>query len=853
MNRRLFFLTMVFLLSILMTRTIWAQIPGAPASLKTVSVPEPPNLSDFVVDRIAAIRLGKALFWDMQVGSDGVMACATCHFHAGADSRAKNQFNPGLNHTVSGNPHPSSTTFEMGRPNSLIRPDIFPVIGPNDVNSSQGVLNTQFVDIVPGSAVDVCSSVPDPVFNVGGLNVRKVAARNSPSVINAVFNFANFWDGRANNIFNGVNPFGPADVNARILVNDPVSGLIPQKIALINSSLASQAVGPMLSDFEMSCGGRTFPKVGKKMLSLIPLGKQLVHPEDSFLGSLSRALMGGQRRLEGNPGLSTTYVDLIRAAFHPRYWSSDRIVTFPNGVMTIGNPGIPQTTDEYTQMEANFPLFFGLAIQMYEATLVSNDSPYDRFQEGNSSALTLQQIRGASRFLGAALCIECHFGAEFTGATVSGVRLPEPGDPPGLQGEIERMPMAQGVAFYDVGFYNIAVTVNQSVQLPNGDTQTTETYDIGRGGSDPFGNPLAFSRLAFLKRQPGALHPDFAPFVPDLPCVDPCDLNRVNVDGTFKVPSLRNVELTGPYFHNGGVPTLTEVVNFYQRGGNFHDINILNLDAAIVPIGSLSNPDNKAELVAFLQSLTDDRVRNESAPFDHPQLLIPNGHPGGPNVLTCVDAGRACDTLSEIPAVGAGGRPIEGLPPLQAFAPRTFEDVTSAQFAFDQIEAISLAGITGGCSTDPSLFCPDTDITRAQMAVFIENSLGLAPGPSCAGTVFIDVNATTVGDLMCRFIEDFAARGITGGCGNGNFCPNDPISRAQMAVFIEAALGNPANPCTGQFADVTGANPFCGFIERLAADGITGGCGNGNFCPDDPVTRAQMAVFLVAAPEPLLP
>ena len=60
-------------------------------------VPEPPNLSDFVKDKTAAIALGKALFWDMQVGSDSVQACASCHSKAGADGRTKNQLDPGLN------------------------------------------------------------------------------------------------------------------------------------------------------------------------------------------------------------------------------------------------------------------------------------------------------------------------------------------------------------------------------------------------------------------------------------------------------------------------------------------------------------------------------------------------------------------------------------------------------------------------------------------------------------------------------------------------------------------------------------------------------------------------------------
>ena len=82
------------------------------ASLKTVPTPEPKNLMRFVRDRAAAIVLGKALFWDQQVGSDG-QACASCHFHAGADSRLKNQLSPGLN--------AGDTTFQLGGPNYTVK------------------------------------------------------------------------------------------------------------------------------------------------------------------------------------------------------------------------------------------------------------------------------------------------------------------------------------------------------------------------------------------------------------------------------------------------------------------------------------------------------------------------------------------------------------------------------------------------------------------------------------------------------------------------------------------------------------------------------------------------------------
>jgi len=115
---------------------------------------------------------------------------------------------------------------------------------------------------------------------------------------------------------------------------------------------------------------------------------------------------------------------------------------------------------------------------------------------------------------------------------------------------------------------------------------------------------------------------------------------RVTVDGAFKAPGLRNVELTGPYFHNGGMATLRQVVQFYNHGGNFCRFNSRDLAPSIEPLGL--NPAQERQLVAFLMSLTDERVRYQVAPFDHPELRIP------------VDGFDATGTR-EIEAVGAAG------------------------------------------------------------------------------------------------------------------------------------------------------------------------------------------------------
>src|SRR5919198_3357690 len=107
--------------------------PHPMASLKTVPVPEPANLADFVANKAAAIRLGKAFFWDMQAGGDGVQGCASCHFHAGADNRRKNQLSPGLN--------AGDTTFQIGGPEYTLQRQDFPFTKHADENNPSAIVS----------------------------------------------------------------------------------------------------------------------------------------------------------------------------------------------------------------------------------------------------------------------------------------------------------------------------------------------------------------------------------------------------------------------------------------------------------------------------------------------------------------------------------------------------------------------------------------------------------------------------------------------------------------------------------------------------------------------------------------
>lgn len=670
---------------------------STPPPLTGIKIPNTPGLLDgttpIVVNKNAAIQLGKALFWDASVGSDG-MACASCHFHAGADGRFINQLSTGKLHKRAS----TASTFEptasggTGGPNYRLTQSDFPLhqladptdrdsdvlFTTDDIVSSAGTFRAKFQGVdQQGGNRDDCIAKADPIFHLGDLNTRRVQARQTPTVINAAFNFRNFWDGRANNIFNGETPFGVRDPNAGIWVVQDNGTVSREQIKLENAALASQAVAPPLSNSEMSCRQRIFPDIGRKLLQRHPLASQEVHPQDSVLGTLRDA---------SGKGLKPTYETLLKRAFAPRYWDG-------NG--DFGTPTDP-TQPPYTQMEANFAFFFGLALQLYEQTLISDQTPFDAPRQAGGDpqipkGFNAQQTRGLKLFLNAH-CAVCHKGPTLSAAahpdvytlstSFSTLRLINRRT---LNGSFTGHGTTNGIM--DEGFFNTGVTPTEN--------------DIGVGGKDPFGNPLSFSMqyLQLLLDGTPMLDPIAVktcemdnPFVKDylsselradpngaegcndrkiyakVPKVDvlKSELAKSHqgralfaVEGAFKTPSLRNVELTGPYMHNGSLLTLEQVVDFYFRGGNFANPHHF---ATLVFPQSITDQE-KADLVAFLKTFTDERVRWERAPFDHPQLRVPHGHK---EVADAQHPLEAQDQYLNIPAVGKDGRDA-ALGPIKPF------------------------------------------------------------------------------------------------------------------------------------------------------------------------------------------
>jgi cytochrome c peroxidase len=273
-----------------------------------------------------------------------------------------------------------------------------------------------------------------------GNEFRRVEPRNTPTIFLADANFDNFWDGRARHDDNGGSVFGASDPQSHVWV-DQGTGLTATRQLIKFSSLGSLTKGPALSQFEMSFNGRNWAKIGKKLLQngVTPLANQLVAPTDSILGRYSNqggsacaALPAAERSPAGGPptalgagvpGLCISYPALIQHAFYPALHSNTaqhlngcytdgRADIHPNqcaaGTVAIpvlsggavvnsaadpfdnyvlqgpvAGAALATDTNQFSQMEANFSLFWGQSIHLWATALVPDDTPFDKFLDAN--------------------------------------------------------------------------------------------------------------------------------------------------------------------------------------------------------------------------------------------------------------------------------------------------------------------------------------------------------------------------------------------------------------------------------------------------------------------------------------
>jgi subtilisin family serine protease len=211
------------------------------------------------------------------------------------------------------------------------------------------------------------------------------------------------------------------------------------------------------------------------------------------------------------------------------------------------------------------------------------------------------------------------------------------------------------------------------------------------------------------------------------------------------------------------------------------------------------------------------------------QVTFTAGPAGTTMLLSVVDSVSGCDSTP-------GRRNVQVW----------FLDVPPGHGFHTFVNTLARNQVTGGCGGGN--YCPDVSIPREQMAVFLlvaKEGAGYAP-PACTSPMFNDVPCSSP---FAPWINELARRGVTGGCGGSNFCPAAAVTREQMSVFLlltkEGTGYNPPACTAPTFGDVPCSSPFARWIEELARRGITGGCGGGNYCPLAPNTRGEMAVFIV--------
>jgi hypothetical protein len=307
-------------------------------------------------------------------------------------------------------------------------------------------------------------------------------------------------------------------------------------------------------------------------------------------------------------------------------------------------------------------------------------------------------------------------------------------------------------------------------------------------------------------------------------------------NGVVTTPSFTANSIAGSYTVTASVGT--SVVDFTLTNGAATCTFTVTPASGVTPVGFVSTGGTAVINVVASAPTCAWSATSEASWI----TLSSSGGTGNGSVTVSAGANNTgADLTSAVLIAGQSIPVVEDITATQVFA-----DVPPGSFGFDAINLFYDDGVTSGCAASPLIYCPNDSVTRAEMAIFIVRSVfkgnSFIPPPT---QIFSDVPPGSFGYAE---IQEMSALGLTAGCGAGIFCPDEYVTREQMAVFITLMRYGPvfdyqASPAI--FQDVPPTYQGYAEIQRLAQDGITTGCSATEFCPTADVTRAQMAIFLV--------
>jgi len=282
-----------------------------------------------------------------------------------------------------------------------------------------------------------------------------------------------------------------------------------------------------------------------------------------------------------------------------------------------------------------------------------------------------------------------------------------------------------------------------------------------------------------------------------------------------------------------GQSTTAYTVSIQNNGSGATNSTVSAADT--LPAGLTATAINGPGWACTLETLTCSRSDAVAAGGSYPPITV----------TVSVGSNAVSPLTNQVSASGGGSATATASDPTTIIG--AFTDVSPSDPFFPAIDLLRESGITTGCQTSPPMYCSTDNITEGQMAVFVVRSVMGGDNFTYTQTpYFSDVPASY---SFFQWIQKMQDLGIALPCAPNQYCPDTPVTRGIMAVLIirgRYGVATPTSyPATPYFTDVPPSHPYFPWIQKMKQLGITSGCTTTTYCPDDPVTRGQMAVFIM--------